>query len=68
MYFRPVAPSHHLKMHPSWDTDAQDLADRIRGKVKQGTFWRVAEDFPLGPPQVRMFALTRLHFSTYYRR
>ena len=44
MYFRPVAPSDHLKMHPWWDADAQALADQIRGKVKQGTFWRVAED------------------------
>ena len=44
MYFRPVAPSDHLKMHPWWDTAAKDIADGVRGKVKQGTLWEVAED------------------------
>jgi hypothetical protein len=44
MYFRPVAPSDLLKMHPWRDDAAQDLANRIRGKVKQGTFWYVQED------------------------
>ncbi len=43
MYFRPVAPSDLLKMHPWWDEDARTLADRIRGKVKQGTLWRVED-------------------------
>ena len=44
MYFRPVAPSDLLKMHPWRDDAAQDLANRIRGKVKQGTFWYVSEE------------------------
>jgi len=44
MYFRPVAPSDHLKMHPWWDAEAKDLADQIRGEVKMGNLWRVAED------------------------
>jgi hypothetical protein len=44
MYFRPVAPSDHLKMHPWWDSDARHLADQIRGKVKQGTLWKITED------------------------
>jgi hypothetical protein len=41
MYFRPVAPSDQLKMFPWWDDEARSLADRIRGKVKRGTLWRV---------------------------
>lgn len=41
--FRPVAPSDHLKMHPWWDANAAQLADRIRGKVKQGTLWPVGD-------------------------
>ena len=44
MTFRPVAPSDHLKMHPWWDAAASKIADAIRGKVKQGTFWFVPED------------------------
>src|SRR5207253_6918457 len=44
MYFRPVAPSDHLKMHPWWDDAAKDIADKVRGKVKQGTLWEVPED------------------------
>ncbi len=40
LHFRPVAPSDHLKMHPWWDGKdgwASQLADAIRGKMKQGT-------------------------------
>jgi len=44
MYFRPVAPSDHLKMYPWWDPAAKDIADAVRGKVKQGTLWEVPED------------------------
>ena len=44
MYFRPVAPSDHLKMHPWWDDAAKDIADKVRGKVKQGTLWEVPDD------------------------
>jgi hypothetical protein len=44
LYFRPVAPSDHLKMNPWWDSTASDLADRIRGKVKQKTLWLVDDD------------------------
>jgi hypothetical protein len=43
LYFRPVAPSDYLKMRPWWGDDASELADRIRGKVKQGTLWRIPE-------------------------
>ena len=32
MYFRPVHPSDHLKMHPWWDDKAKEVADSIRGK------------------------------------
>jgi hypothetical protein len=44
MYFRPVAPSDYLKMHPWWNTAAKDIADAVRGKVKQGTLWEVPDD------------------------
>jgi hypothetical protein len=44
LYFRPVAPSDLLKMHPWRDQPARDIADAIRGKVKQGTFWYVPEE------------------------
>ncbi len=44
MYFRPVAPSDHLKMHPWWDASAKEVADAVRGKVKQGTMWEVPDD------------------------
>ncbi len=44
MYFRPVSPSDHLKMHPWWDTAAKEIADEVRGKVKQGTLWEVPDD------------------------
>lgn len=43
MRFRPAAPSDHLKMHPWWDKRAAALADRVRGKVKQGTLWLFQE-------------------------
>ena len=41
--FRPVSPSDRLKMCPWWDDQASDLANQIRGKVKQGTLWLVPE-------------------------
>lgn len=41
--FRPVAPSDCLKMDPWWGKRAAALADRIRGKVKQGTLWLFPE-------------------------
>jgi hypothetical protein len=44
LYFRAVAPSDHLKMHPWWDENAQNLADRIRGKMKQRTLWHVEDE------------------------
>ncbi len=43
MYFRPVAPSDHLKMHPWWDAAAEKIADEVRGAVKQGTLWEVPD-------------------------
>jgi len=44
MYFRPVSPSDHLKMDPWWDNHAKEIADEIRGKVKQGTMWEVPDN------------------------
>jgi hypothetical protein len=43
MYFRPVSPSDHLKMHPWWNDEAKALADENRGRVKQGTLWRIPD-------------------------
>ncbi len=44
MYFRPVATSDHLKMHPWWDAAAEEIANAVRGKVKRGTLWKVRDD------------------------
>lgn len=44
MYFRPVVPGDHLKMHPWWDDKAKEIADSVRGKVKQGTMWEVQDN------------------------
>ncbi len=44
LYFRAVAPSDHLKMHPWWDEQAREIADKIRGRMKQQTIWRVSDD------------------------
>jgi len=41
--FRPVSPSDRLKMCPWWDEEAAELANKIRGKVKQGTLWLVPD-------------------------
>ena len=44
IYFRPVAPSDYLKMNPWWNDEAAELADQIRGSVKQGTLWKIEDD------------------------
>jgi hypothetical protein len=44
LMFRPAAPSDHLKMHPWWNDEASQLADAIRGKMKQRTLWVVSDD------------------------
>jgi hypothetical protein len=44
LYFMPTTPSDYLKMHPWWDKKARDLADEIRGKMKQRTLWLVPEE------------------------
>jgi hypothetical protein len=43
LYFRPVAPSDHLKMCPWWDGAAEQIADQIRVPIPQGTLWRVPD-------------------------
>ena len=43
LYFRPVAPSDYLKMWPWWNQAAADLADDVRGTMKQGTLWRIPQ-------------------------
>lgn len=44
LYFRPVAPTNHLKMHPWWNDEAQNIANEVRGPVPQGTLWRVSDE------------------------
>jgi len=44
LYFRAVAPSDYLKMHPWWDDEARNVAEAIRGKMKQRTLWIVSDD------------------------
>jgi hypothetical protein len=44
IYFRPIAPSDALKMCPWWDDTAKELANDVRGKVKQGTMFLVTPD------------------------
>jgi hypothetical protein len=44
LYFTPTAPTNYLKMTPWWDDDAEALADRIRGKMKQATLWQIDDD------------------------
>lgn len=41
LYFTPAAPTNYLKMTPWWDEEAEALADRIRGRMKQATLWRI---------------------------
>src|SRR5687768_6437765 len=41
LYFRPTSPSDFLKMCPWWNEEAQEIADAIRGKMKQRTLWLV---------------------------
>jgi len=43
LYFRPATPTNHLKMHPWWNDEARKVADEVRGKMKQGTLWRVPD-------------------------
>jgi hypothetical protein len=43
LYFRPVAPTNHLKMHPWWNGEAENVANEVRGAVYQGTLWKVSE-------------------------
>ena len=44
IHFRPVRPSDLLKMRPWWEPQAHDLADRIRGGMKQRTLWQVSDE------------------------
>jgi len=39
--FRVCPPSDHLKTDPLWDDDIKQAIARIRGKVLQGTMWRI---------------------------
>jgi len=44
LYFRPVTPTNHLKMHPWWNDEAQEIANEVRGPMTQGTIWRVSDE------------------------
>jgi hypothetical protein len=41
LIFMPTAPSDHLKMDPWWDDNAEKLANKIRGKIAQGTLFEI---------------------------
>jgi len=41
LYFIPVAPTNRLKMDPWWDKKIQQLADHIRGTMKQATLFPI---------------------------
>ena len=44
IWFRPTAPSDHLKMHPWWDGSegrVMEIVRRVRRGMNQGTLWRV---------------------------
>jgi len=45
LYFRPVAPTDFMKMHPWNDEKSKEIVDRIRGGFRQGTLWYV-------PPEI----------------
>jgi hypothetical protein len=42
--FRPAAPNDFLKMYPWGDGHAIQVADAIRGPMKQRTLWPVQEE------------------------
>jgi hypothetical protein len=42
--WKPVFPLDHLKLAPLFDDDLNDCIDRIRGKMRQGTMWRMSAD------------------------
>jgi len=44
LYFRPVAPTNHLKMHPWWDAEAEDVAKTVRQPMYQGTLFPVPDE------------------------
>ncbi len=44
LYFRPVAPTDHLKMDPWWDDEAKALAKEVREPVYMGTLWPAYEE------------------------
>ena len=39
--WRPVFPSDFMKMHPLYDVTIAAKIDAIRGRVAQGTLWRI---------------------------
>ena len=41
--WRPVFPSDALKMHPLYSADLQEVVERIRGPMPQGTMWQVEQ-------------------------
>ncbi len=41
LYFIPCAPTNWLKMDPWWDDNAVDIVDRVRGKMKQATLFKI---------------------------
>ena len=42
--FRPTSPSDYLKMNPLWDGEISDIIDQIRGRMPEGTMWKVDDE------------------------
>lgn len=55
--FRALPPSDYLKVDPLWNDVVEQVVERVRGKVKQGTMWRVPRtDFSVLRDQIRRHA------------
>jgi hypothetical protein len=55
--FRALPPSDYLKVDPLWNDVVEQVVERVRGTVKQGTMWRVPRnDFSVLRDQIRRHA------------
>ena len=41
--YRPTSPSDYLKVNPLWNDEVNKLVDDIRGRMKQGTMWKISD-------------------------
>jgi hypothetical protein len=55
--FVPLPPTDYLKIDPIWNPIVEEWVERIRGKAKQGTMWRIsAAELAVLRDQVRRHA------------